>query len=124
MIAVDSSTLIAYIQGDPGPDVDRFESAIDNNQIVLPPPVITDAKFGRLANGSSLRTLHVQAWTRSTTNASLEPVTVIYSANADQLQALLTMVRLGLAVTAILATLLMAASAYSFAGLGRGRSIA
>jgi predicted nucleic acid-binding protein len=42
MIAVDSSTIIAYIQGDPGPDVDLFENAIDNNQIVLPPLVITE----------------------------------------------------------------------------------
>ncbi len=42
MIAVDSSTVIAYIQGNPGRDVDLFESALDNNQIVLPPPVIPE----------------------------------------------------------------------------------
>ncbi len=42
MIAVDSSTVIAYIQGNSGPDVDLFESALDSNQIVLPPCVIPE----------------------------------------------------------------------------------
>ncbi|HVT25976.1 MAG TPA: PIN domain-containing protein [Rhizomicrobium sp.] len=42
MIAVDSSTLIAYINGDTGPDVDRFDSVIGNNDIALPPVVLTE----------------------------------------------------------------------------------
>lgn len=42
MIAVDSSTLIAYINGDAGPDVDRFDSVIGNNDIALPPTVLTE----------------------------------------------------------------------------------
>ncbi len=42
MIAIDSSTMIAYIQGDPGPDVELLERCFANDQIVLPPPVITE----------------------------------------------------------------------------------
>jgi predicted nucleic acid-binding protein len=42
MIAVDSSTLIAYINGDAGPDVERFDSIIGNNDIALPPVVLTE----------------------------------------------------------------------------------
>ncbi len=42
MIAVDSSTLIAYINGDAGPDVDRFDGIIGNNDIALPPVVLTE----------------------------------------------------------------------------------
>jgi predicted nucleic acid-binding protein len=42
MIAVDSSTLIAYINGDAGPDVDRFDGIIGNDDIALPPVVLTE----------------------------------------------------------------------------------
>lgn len=42
MIAVDSSTMIAYIQGDEGPDVELLDRSIGNNQLVLPPPVVTE----------------------------------------------------------------------------------
>lgn len=42
MIAVDSSTMIAYIQGDQGADIELLDRSIENNQLVLPPPVLTE----------------------------------------------------------------------------------
>lgn len=42
MIAVDSSTLIAYINGDPGPDVERLDQVITSSDIALPPTVLTE----------------------------------------------------------------------------------
>ena len=42
MIAVDSSTLIAFIQGEPGSDVDAFDRGLASGDIMLPPPVITE----------------------------------------------------------------------------------
>jgi predicted nucleic acid-binding protein len=42
MIAVDSSTLIAYIQGDNGPDTALLDQSISNNWLVLPPVVLTE----------------------------------------------------------------------------------
>lgn len=42
MIAVDSSTLIAYINGDTGADVDLLDRIIGNNDIALPPVVVVE----------------------------------------------------------------------------------
>jgi predicted nucleic acid-binding protein len=42
MIAVDSSTLIAYIQGQAGVDVQLLDHCIGNNEIVLPAIVLTE----------------------------------------------------------------------------------
>jgi len=42
MIAADSSTIIAYIQGEAGSDVALFDSSIDANQIVLPPVALAE----------------------------------------------------------------------------------
>jgi predicted nucleic acid-binding protein len=42
MIAVDSSTLIAYIQGDAGVDVDLFDANLTAGQIVMPPVVLAE----------------------------------------------------------------------------------
>ena len=42
MIAVDSSTLIAYIQGDTGDDVTLLDRSIGSNRLVLPPVVLTE----------------------------------------------------------------------------------
>lgn len=42
MIAVDSSSIIAFIQGDAGPDVQLLERSIDGNEIVLPPVVLAE----------------------------------------------------------------------------------
>ena len=42
MIAVDSSSLIAFLRGDEGDDVDWLEQALALKQIVLPPVVLTE----------------------------------------------------------------------------------
>ena len=42
MIAVDSSTLIAYIQGQAGADVELLDQCIGTNELVLPPVVLTE----------------------------------------------------------------------------------
>jgi predicted nucleic acid-binding protein len=41
VVAVDSSTVIAFVQGDRGRDVDAFDAALDGN-VVLPPVVLTE----------------------------------------------------------------------------------
>ena len=41
VVAVDSSTLIAFIQGDRGADVEAFDAALGRN-VVLPPVVLTE----------------------------------------------------------------------------------
>lgn len=40
MVAIDSSTFIAYIQGDGGPDVEAFLAALATGRVVLPPAVV------------------------------------------------------------------------------------
>lgn len=42
MIAVDSSTFIAFIQGDPGLDVEAFVTALATNNVILPPAVVAE----------------------------------------------------------------------------------
>lgn len=42
MIAVDSSTLIAFIQGESGKDLDLLEQSIATNEISLPAVVLTE----------------------------------------------------------------------------------
>jgi len=42
MLAVDSSTFIAYIDGVAGTDVEALDRALANSQVVLPPIVITE----------------------------------------------------------------------------------
>lgn len=42
MIAVDTSSMIAFLQGDPGDDVDLIQSALDHQQLALPPIVLTE----------------------------------------------------------------------------------
>ena len=42
MIAVDSSTLIAFIEGNSGPDIDQFDDALSAARVVLPPAVIAE----------------------------------------------------------------------------------
>ena len=43
MLAIDSSTLIAYVQGDSGADVDAFDLGLIGGEIVLPPVVLAEA---------------------------------------------------------------------------------
>ena len=42
MVAIDSSTLIAYFQGDDGRDVELFERALQSADLALPPVVVTE----------------------------------------------------------------------------------
>ena len=42
MIAVDSSTMIAFLGGDRGKDVDLLDDALAHNQVGLPPVVISE----------------------------------------------------------------------------------
>jgi hypothetical protein len=42
VIAADTSSMIAFLQGDPGDDVDLIQSALDHQQLALPPVVLTE----------------------------------------------------------------------------------
>ena len=42
MIAVDTSSMIAFLQDGEGDDVDVIQSALDHQQLVLPPVVLTE----------------------------------------------------------------------------------
>ena len=42
MIAADTSSMIAFLQGDPGEDVELIQSALDHQQLALPPVVLTE----------------------------------------------------------------------------------
>ena len=42
MIAADTSTWIAYFQGDGGEDVDLLDRALYERQLLMPPPVLTE----------------------------------------------------------------------------------
>ena len=42
MVAVDSSTLIAYIEGARGDDIDLFASDLASGKAVIPPVVLTE----------------------------------------------------------------------------------
>lgn len=42
MIAIDTSSFIAYLEGDHGKDVGQVEFVLSQNQAVLPPPVLSE----------------------------------------------------------------------------------
>ena len=42
MIAIDTSSMVAFLEGAPGDDVELVQSALDHQQLVLPPPVLTE----------------------------------------------------------------------------------
>lgn len=42
MIAVDTSSMIAFLEGVAGDDADLVQSALDHQQLVLPPVVLTE----------------------------------------------------------------------------------
>lgn len=50
MIAADSSSLIAYLQGDAGPDIELIERAIAGTELILAPPVVTELRTGAVPN--------------------------------------------------------------------------
>jgi predicted nucleic acid-binding protein len=42
MIAVDTSSMIAFLEGEKGSDIDMVQSALEHHQLVLPPLVLTE----------------------------------------------------------------------------------
>lgn len=56
MIAVDTSTWIAFFSGEPGPDVEAADEALSQGVVVLPPVVLTelmsDARASRVLSRS------------------------------------------------------------------------
>jgi predicted nucleic acid-binding protein len=42
MIAVDTSSLVAFLEGQTGDDTDIIQSALDHQQLALPPVVLTE----------------------------------------------------------------------------------
>ena len=50
MIAADGSSLIAYLQGDAGPDIELIERAIAGAELILAPPVVTELRTGAVPN--------------------------------------------------------------------------
>ena len=42
MIAADTSSMIAFLEGDPGDDAEVIQSALDHQQLALPPAVLTE----------------------------------------------------------------------------------
>ena len=42
MIAADTSSMVAFLEGDPGDDADIIQSALDHQQLALPPAVLTE----------------------------------------------------------------------------------
>jgi predicted nucleic acid-binding protein len=42
MIAADTSSMVAFLEGDAGDDVEMIQSALDHEQLALPPVVLTE----------------------------------------------------------------------------------
>jgi predicted nucleic acid-binding protein len=42
LIATDTSSLVAFLSGEAGDDVARIEAAMAVNELVIPPPVVTE----------------------------------------------------------------------------------
>ena len=42
MIAADTSTWIAFLQGDAGTDVEMLDQSLQNRQVLMAPPVLTE----------------------------------------------------------------------------------
>jgi predicted nucleic acid-binding protein len=42
MIAADTSSMVAFLEGEPGSDTDMVQSALDQQQLVLPPVVLAE----------------------------------------------------------------------------------
>lgn len=56
MIAADTSSMVAFLQGDEGDDTDLIQSALDHQQLALPPVVLTEM-LGDPALPRGVRTL-------------------------------------------------------------------
>ena len=56
MIAADTSSMVAFLQGEEGDDVELIQAALDENQLALPPPVLAELLSNPLLS-KSVRTL-------------------------------------------------------------------
>ena len=73
MIAADSSTIIAYFQGDSGRDVKLLDMALESADLVLPPVVLTEilsdpglqSSFEELIRAMPVLAIHVGFWERA-----------------------------------------------------------
>ena len=54
MIAADTSTMVAFLEGDEGDDVELVQSAIEHQQLVLPPVVAPAELLSQLSARSNL----------------------------------------------------------------------
>jgi predicted nucleic acid-binding protein len=76
VIAADSSSLIAYFEGETGDDISLIELAIQNADLVFAPPVITELRSGAAPNAGldalllepSLLPMEVGLWDRAGRN--------------------------------------------------------
>ena len=50
MIAADSSSLIAYLEGESADDIALIERAIADRQLAFAPPVVTELRAGAITN--------------------------------------------------------------------------
>jgi predicted nucleic acid-binding protein len=50
VIAADSSSLIAYLEGDSGADIDLIGQAMASDELALAPPVVTELRSGTIPN--------------------------------------------------------------------------
>ncbi len=73
MISADTSTWIAFLQGDRGEDTDLLDRALADKLVVMPPVVLTellsdpklDASVGRTLAGLPLLEVHNGFWERA-----------------------------------------------------------
>jgi predicted nucleic acid-binding protein len=97
MIAIDTSSLIAYLRGETGSDVESVDDAFRLNQAVLPPVVITeilsdprlDPGVARLIRELPVLEIHLGYWERARladtliTQSCLDHETPLVTRDAD-----------------------------------------
>lgn len=73
MIAADSSSLIAYLEGDDGRDIELIEQALSADELIFAPPVVTELRSGavphpgldQLLSQTSLMPIDDGVWDRA-----------------------------------------------------------
>jgi predicted nucleic acid-binding protein len=50
VISADSSSLIAYLEGESGADIDLIERAVSDGDLIFAPPVVTELRAGAVPN--------------------------------------------------------------------------
>ncbi len=76
MIAIDSSSWIAFLGGDSGADVEAVDQALDLKQVVLPPVVLTeilsvpdlDSRFSHFFRALPVLEIEAGFWERAATS--------------------------------------------------------